>query len=109
MAANEEFVNFVIDQLSEFGEVQTRKMFGGTNLFRDGLMFAKIKGSTLRLKVNDSNLKDYEELGMQPYYYGKDNQKKLNFYEVPAEILEDKHLLNEWATKAFAVAVQMKK
>jgi len=53
MAANEEFVNYVIDQLSEYGEVQTRKMFGGTNLFREGLMFAKIKGSTLRLKVND--------------------------------------------------------
>jgi len=50
-----------------------------------------------------------EAFGMQPYYYGKDNKKKLNFYEVPAEILEDKERLKEWAVKAFAVAVEMKK
>ncbi len=109
MAEHEEFVNFVIDQLSGFGDVQTKKMFGGTNLFCDGLMFAKIKGSTLRLKVNESNVKDYEAFGMEPYYYGKDNKKKLNFYEVPVEVLEDRNRLNEWVGKAVSVAILMKK
>lgn len=42
MAINEDYLNYVIDQLSNFGDIRVKKMFGRVGLFRDGLMFALI-------------------------------------------------------------------
>ena len=42
MAVSDEFVDYVVDQLSAWGEVSSRKMFGGAGLHRDGTMFGLI-------------------------------------------------------------------
>ena len=105
MPVSKNYLDFIFGQMSEFGGYETKRMFGGTNLFRDNLMFAKIKDDSLWLKVDDSNLNDFTDEGMPQYSYGKDNSKKLNFYEVPLEIIEDKNQLANWSKKAFEVAV----
>jgi TfoX/Sxy family transcriptional regulator of competence genes len=49
MAYSENYLNFVIDQLSEFGDFEHKKMFGGIGFFKDGKMFAGImKGNFCR-------------------------------------------------------------
>lgn len=42
MALNEEFLNFILDQLKGLGEFETKKMFGGVALLYQGSAFAKI-------------------------------------------------------------------
>ena len=42
MAVDIEFRDHVLDQLSGMGEFETKNMFGGTALLRDGVAFAKI-------------------------------------------------------------------
>ena len=108
MAVSEEFLNMITDQLSEFGEVEIKRMFGGIGLFHESLMFGKIGGDTFRLKVDDNNKKDYEEKGMTPYFSEK-KKKGMPYWEVPADVLEDKTELATWARKSFDAAVRGKK
>jgi DNA transformation protein and related proteins len=103
MAVNEEYLKFIQDQLSEFGEVEIKRMFGGIGIFKDGLMFAKIGGDTFRLKVDESNKKQYEELGMKPFYSEK-KKKGMPYWEVPQDVLEDRTELAKWANQSFEIA-----
>ena len=108
MALNEEFKNFVLDQLQGIGEFESKRMFGGLALLYQGSAFAKIKHDKVWLKVDDSNLADFEEHGMNQYSYGKDNSRKLNFYETPIEIIEDRDKLKTWVKKSIDIAVKNK-
>ena len=73
---------------------------GGVALLHRGSAFAKIKHDRVWLKVDDSNREDFEKLGMQQYTYGKDNARKLNFFETPVDVLEDAEELVAWARES---------
>ena len=109
MSVNTEFRDYVLDQLSGMGAFETKNMFGGTAVLRNGVAFAKIKHGSLWLKVDDGNIDDFIEKGMVQYTYGKDNSRKLNFYETPPEVLEDADMLIRWATNACEAATRPKK
>ncbi len=108
MAVKEELLNYITDQLSAFGQVDVKKMFGGIGLFHQGLMFGKIGGDTFRLKVDEHNKKDFEDRGMKPYFSEK-KKKGMPYWEVPVEVLEDKKELAKWAKKSYEAAVRGKK
>ena len=108
MALHEEFKNFVLDQLQGIGEFETKRMFGGLALLHQGSAFAKIKHDKVWLKVDESNIIDFEKHEMQQYTYGKDNSRKLNFYETPIEIIEDRDKLKDWVKKSIEVAMKNK-
>lgn len=106
MAISPEYREFLLDQLTPFGPVSIRRMFGGAGIFRDGLMFALVADDTLYFKVDATNQTDFEERGMEPFtYLRKSKPASLRYYEVPADILEDPQDLLPWAEKAFAVAL----
>ena len=109
MALNEEFKNFVLDQLLGIGEFETKRMFGGLALLCQGSAFAKIKHDKVWLKVDDSNLSSFESYGMSQYTYGKDNSRKLNFHETPIEVIEDRDKLKSWAKRSIEIAMNQKK
>ena len=106
MALNESYKQFILDQLSDFGEFETKNMFGGTALLREGKAFAKIKHDKYWLKVDDSNRSDFELFNMQQYTYGKGNSRKLNFFETPVEIIENKDELTKWVNKSIKTTLK---
>lgn len=108
MAVNAEYLQFILDQLSEFGEVDIKKMFGGIGIFKDGLMFAKIGGDKFRLKVDETNEKQFEDQGMKPYQSEK-KKKGMPYWEVPLLVVEDKTELAKWAIQSFEIAKANKK
>ncbi len=105
MVVSEDFANYVEDQLSDFGEVEMKRMFGGIGIFKDGLMFAKIGGDTFRLKVDESNKQQFEDKGMKPYFNEK-KKKGMPYWEVPQDVLDDKTELAKWAQQSFDIAVK---
>ena len=109
MPVNTEFKDYILDQLSSLGTFETKNMFGGTALLRNGAAFAKIKHGSLWLKAGDANINDFIKRGMKQYTYGKDNSRKLNFYETPADVLDDAEMLTQWTTKACEAALSAKK
>lgn len=108
MAVSQDYLNFIKDQLSEFGNFEMKKMFGGIGIFREGKMFAMIGGDKFRLKVDESNKQDFIDKGMEPYQDPK-KKKGMPYWEVPAEVLEDKSRLAAWADKSYAAALASKK
>ena len=105
MALNEDYVNFVLDQLQGLGDFEAKRMFGGVALLNQGSAFAKIKHDKVWLKVDDSNRSDFDKLGMKQYTYGKDHSRKLHFYETPIEVVEDRDRLKSWAKKSLEIAM----
>ena len=109
MWVDTEFRDYILDQLNCMGDFEAMNMFGGTALLRNGVAFAKIKHGSLWLKVDEGNINDFIEKGMVQYTYGKNNSRNLNFYETPAEVLEESDTLILWATKALEAANRSKK
>lgn len=95
------FGDFVLDQLAELGEVDGRAMFGGVGLYRRHVFFGIVYKDRLYFLTNASTREDYVARGMRPFRPSA-RQTLGNYYEVPAEIVEDRHHLAVWARKAVA-------
>lgn len=108
MAYSQDYVDYILGQLALFGDVQAKKMFGGIGLFHNSLMFGMIGDDTFRLKVDESNIADYESRGMQQFSSGT-KKKGMPYWEVPAEVVEDPETLKVWADKSYQAAVTAKK
>ena len=55
MAINQEYLEYITQQLTEFGDFEIKRMFGGVGLFRDGLMFGLIGKDKLHLKADETS------------------------------------------------------
>ncbi len=110
MPASSSFRTFIVDQLSRVvPQLRARSMFGGVGIYAGQLFFALIADDTLYFKVDDSNRPDFERLGMKPFQpYGEDGEV-MQYYQVPADLLEDPEALRPWAEKAIAVAATKRK
>jgi DNA transformation protein len=106
---SDEFISYVQDQLSDFGEVTSRRMFGGVGLYHEGLMFALIANDIIYFKVEDANRSDYESAGSGPFRPYPDKQTVMSYYEVPIDVSEDRDELASWAEKAFGAARRARK
>ena len=86
MAASDEFVDYVVEQLSGWGEVSVRRMFGGAGLYREGTMFAVVADDVAYLKVDDSNRDDFLRAGSAPFepYPDKIKTTIRTYFEIPA-------------------------
>jgi DNA transformation protein len=97
------FIEFILDQLSDAGPVTSRRMFGGYGLYLGTAFFAIIFKERLYFKTDKKTRLQYEERGMKPFRpSGKQTLK--SYYEVPADVIEDRSELASWAEKAAGVA-----
>jgi DNA transformation protein len=104
MAVSAEFRTFVLDQLERVEPVTARSMFGGVGIYSRGLFFALIAGESVYLKVDDTNRPDFEAAGMGPFRPFGEDSNPMNYYELPAELLEEPDRLRPWVHKALDVA-----
>jgi DNA transformation protein len=95
---------YVLEQLSTLGAVTARAMFGGLGLYHDGHFFGLVDDDTLYFKVDQSSRPAYERHGMGPFRPGGGEGPTMGYYEVPAEVLEDRTSLREWGLAAVAIA-----
>jgi DNA transformation protein len=103
MAVSKDYLAHVVEQLERVTRVTTRRMFGGVGIYADALFFALIDNDTLYFKVDDTNRPDFEAAGMEAFRPFEDAHA-MQYYEVPADVLEDRAALAEWLARAVAVA-----
>ena len=108
MAISPEYREFVLEQLEPLGPISAKSMFGGVGLYREGTFFGLLYQDTLYLKVDDATRPEFEAAGMGPFKPYEKRASALQYYEVPADVLEDRERLAEWATKAVAAARRAK-
>jgi DNA transformation protein len=104
MPVSPSFKTFVLEQLSVAGSVTARAMFGGIGLYCQSLFFALIADDTVYLKVDDTTRADFERLGSEPFRPFGDDSQSMQYYAVPAELLENRAALLPWVEGAVAVA-----
>src|SRR3984885_6131548 len=105
MPHKNEYLEYVLEQLAELPGGRSRRMFSGAGLYQDEVFFGLLFDDTLYFKVNDSNRPDYEARGMAQFRPYEDRPLvSFSYYEVPAEVLEDRDQLIAWARRSVAAA-----
>jgi DNA transformation protein len=105
MPVTPSYRQFVLDQLSRVeGSMRARNMFGGVGLYAGDLFFALLADDTLYFKVDETNRADFAARGMGPFRPFDEGGGVMQYYEVPAELLEEPEALKEWVEKAVLVA-----
>jgi DNA transformation protein len=103
------FRAFVLDQLGRVvTRVRGRGMFGGVGIYSGDLFFALIADDALYFKVDDSTRADFESRGMLPFQPYGEGGEVMQYYQVPADALEDPDALRPWAEGAIAAARRRK-
>ena len=110
MAVSDEFLDYIVDQLSMLGRVTIRRMFGGAGLYCEGRMFAVVADDVAYLKVDDSNRDDFVQAGSAPFnpYPEKAKTVVMSYYEIPPDILENRTVLAQWARRSLDIARRKK-
>ena len=109
MRSSETFREFVLEQLAGVRGLRAQAMFGGVGLYANDVFFGIVAADTLYFKVDDTNRRDYEVAGSRAFKPYDDRAMTMPYYNVPADVLEDRDALALWATRAVAVAVRSKK
>jgi DNA transformation protein len=91
------FRDFVSEQLGD--DVEIRPMFGGYGLYRGDVFFGIVFKGRLYFRTGPHSRKEYVARGMKPF---KPNARMTSktYYEVPADILEDRDAVRTWAHRA---------
>lgn len=104
MAVSDEFLEYIVDQLSAWAEVSVRRMFGGAGLYCEGKMFGLVADDVAYLKVDDSNRGDFERAGSEAFQPYEDKNVTMSYYEIPVDVLEDRDELGAWAERSLEIA-----
>lgn len=102
--ASDSFVAFVLEQLSRVDALGCRAMFGGHGLYCGPTFFGILYDGRVYFKTDETTVGDYTRRGMQPFR-PNDRQLLKNYYEVPADVVEDRSALTRWAKTAVRTAV----
>ena len=94
---DQDFLEFVVDQLSTLRRVTSRPMFGCFGLYSGEDFFAIIDDGRLYFCTDETTRPAYRAAGMKTFHALK------SYYEVPVDVLEDDTELSKWAREAVAV------
>jgi DNA transformation protein len=100
LVASDSFAEFLREQLAPLGRITTRRMFGKTGVFCDGVMLAMVT------RVDDGNRAAFKEAeAFPPLNYEKQGSLiDLSFWRAPERLFDEPDELVEWARTALAAA-----
>ena len=104
MRVSSGFREFVLGQLAEVRDFHSKPMFGGLGLYAGDVFFGIVAGDVLYFKVDETTRADYEQAGSQPFKPYADRPVTMQYYSVPAAVVEDAAALAQWAKRSIAVA-----
>jgi DNA transformation protein len=98
---DQDFLEFVLDQLARVKPITSRRMFGGIGLYQETTFFAIIDDGRLYFVTDEMTRPAYVDRGMRPFQYAP-GKFIHTYYEVPVDVLEDDRELGDWAQAAVA-------
>jgi len=96
----------LIELLAPLGPVQIRRMFGGSGVFLDGLMFGLVADDVLYFKADAETSPDYETAGLEPFRYARSDGRvtAMSYWQAPERLLDEPDEMVAWARKALETA-----
>ena len=95
MASNPDFVEYVLSQIENAGEITAKKMFGEYGVFSDGKIFALICDNKLFVKPTEGGRKYIGNVVESPPYPGAK----------PSFLIEDKLEDREWLSQLIKITL----
>ena len=103
------FRDLLIDLFQPVGDVSFRRMFSGSGIFRDGLMFALVVKETLYFKTDEATVADFEAEGSRPFTFTTRGElRATSYWSAPERLYDEPDEFRDWALAAFAVAERAK-
>lgn len=100
---------FIVERLQlALPDVRARDMFGGVGVYSGTTFFALIGNDVLYFKVDDQTRAMYESRGMRAFRPFGEGGEVMQYYEVPADVIEDTDALRAWASAAVTVGRRAK-
>ena len=99
MKKNSPYLDYISqDVLAGIEGITSKAMFRGISLYQYGIILGIIVEDTLYFKFNDTNKRQYIDLGSQHFTYTLTNNKtvQMPYWTVPEEILEDPDTIKKW-------------
>ena len=96
MASNQKFVDFVLEQIENAGEITAKKMFGEYGIYSDGKMFGSICDDKLFIKPTKSGREFIGEVVEAPPYPGAK----------PSFLIEEKIEDRDWLSQLVRISVK---
>ncbi len=96
MASDQNFVNYITDQIEDAGEISAKKMFGEYGLFSDGKIFGLICDNKLFIKPTRGGRDFIQNVVEAPPYPGA----KSSF------LIEDKIDNKEWLSELVRISLK---
>ena len=96
MASDQNFVDFVLEQIKNVGEVTPKKMFGEYGIYADGKLFALICDNKLFVKPTISGREFIGKVVEAPPYEGAK----------PSFLIEDKIEDSEWISELVRISLK---
>ncbi|MCZ2356130.1 MAG: TfoX/Sxy family protein [Bacteroidia bacterium] len=96
MASDPNFVDFVLEQIKNAGEITAKKMFGEYGIYSDEKIFGLICDNKLFIKPTNSGRKFIGNVVEAPPYEGAK----------PSFLIEDKIENSEWLSELVRVSVK---
>lgn len=96
MASDKEFLDFILDQIENAGQITAKKMFGEYGIYSDGKLFALVCDNKLFIKPTESGRKFIKDVVASPPYPGAK----------PSFLIEDKLEDREWLSTLVRITVR---
>ena len=96
MASNKEFVDFVLEQIENAGQITAKSMFGEYGVFSNGKIFALICDNKLFIKPTESGRKFINNVVESPPYEGAK----------PSFLIEDKIEDRDWLSELVRITIR---
>ncbi len=95
MASDKNFVDYVLEQIKNIGEITAKKMFGEYGIYSDEKLFELICDNKLFIKTTNSGRKFIENVVEAPPYKGAK----------PSFLIEEKIEDSEWLSELVRISV----
>ncbi len=110
MAISDDYLEYLKELLEWLPQLRAKRMFGGAGLYSDEVFFAIADDAGLYLKADAHSVEFYKKGGSEQFTYeSKGKVGKMNFWSVPADVLEDDDELRTWVRVALDTALRAKK
>jgi len=98
--------DYIAELFAAFGPVKVRRMFGGAELFADGLMIGLVDNGVIYLKADEHTIPAFERESLGPFTYEtKSGTHTLaSYWRMPERLYDDSDELARWARQALDVA-----
>ena len=111
MNAKAEFENFVAEQISAFGPINQKRMFGALAFYHHGVIIGMAIDDALYLKADDQTKSSFESEGLPQFTYGHRSGKQIgmSYWKAPERCLDDPDEMKIWCKLAYQAALRAKK